>query len=639
MNRCATIARTVVACAIAATMSPASAGYFEDRNWRRLVDFTPRDIDDLSAREQARLRAASQVGLIQHCGGSLTAVLVEIDGKPYVFTNRHGAISIKTEEIYCPTEEYRQTLRYLPDWGLNRYQPERADRSVALKWPPHNLGRTRYESGNLSTARVANDWLVFEIAGGQRDLRQDELPFRVGGKAMRRGAMPLPSYDYALDARIAAGTFFGFSSDYDGMRSVFSQDCEMDQGSVELHGLLLFVVNHQCDTLPGSSGSPLTIYEAESRAFVIVGLNARGPNHHDDQSWPLRQANRGPQIYAMLERLPFVQSKDYPSLRDMNDWPESKAWPPPLPAPPDERIWDRLARSKDGKHINIRAGLGTEFAVKGQLTPDHFMTLRQCVGQWCEVAGEVAVDGLTKYVEGFVYKPLIDVFPVTADTRRPYHFKGGEKVVVIGEGRAKLYPGDVQGDFSKPGTDESFKMSNGYAYEQRVDQWTTESDLSLSKSFHSIDPGHVLFVRECTVSWCSVYGKVRGFDDDYVRRGTRHALIEQRKTRHDAPRNSATTIKAVQETLVIHKSRIALPPEAALTSAAKKEVDHPTYKIHRLLQEAGCYSGKPDDDWGSASRKALADFNEQLIWAIPRTEPSRELFEALEVMAPSVECD
>lgn len=506
-----------------APLSPAKAGWFEDANWRRLVDFTPRDIDGLSAREIARLRGAAQIGLIRNCTGQLSAVLVEIDDVPYVFTNRHGAIEPETGALVCDESKYKDSLRYFPDFGLFRYDQKRANVSLKLAWPPINITGS-FIPGEDADNLVANDWMVFRLSDGQRDPRMDLLPFRINGKSIMRDGMSPVRFDTAL-VPIIPGTHIGFGGDYDAMHSIFTSDCEMSQGEIKWSGIKIATIRHQCDTFPGSSGSALAFYDAERSEFQLMGLNASSSNiqRSDTQATPLTDSNQGPHISGMLERLPVIATWKFEMLRDETKMPVYGAWPPVLPPPPDDRGMDRLGMVAGSSAINIRSGLGTDTSIEGQLRVGEHVVVRACVLGWCEVSGTITTPLGMRYTEGFASESLLAISFLPKNLERPYHFKGGELVRVIGSGEADLF--DADSTSGRPG----------------------------SRTAGTVPLGDELWVRECDVTFCAVFGTYTN------RLGMRKILRGSAKA--DGPLALSFGIKSTEETRWIQRDRIELVEE------------------------------------------------------------------------------
>lgn len=458
--------------------SSVQAENFDPWNWRRLQDYTPRDIGHLSEREQAELIAGTQVGVITTCGGQLSAVLVEVQEELFVFTNRHGAMSsqgnrVSLGETYlpCPEDEFAASIRFYPDAYLARHEGSRG-KAVKLQWPPYNLHDNRFDGSKLVANNRYDDWIVFRLDPDQPDLRDDVISLTLGGMDIRRGAMKPVTRDLRYDHARLPITSFSFSSDYDGMLSASVQDCSGLLMGGTIGGLDLYGITHFCDTAPGSSGSALTVFEAETGSFNLVGLNA-----HSNES-----ENSGPTIYSIAIKLMGKVEFRFSNGRDLKTMPENVAVDIDVGRPSDRRSSDKIAMAA-GRTANVRAGRSTDTAVRGQLSPDQFMYVQPCVDSWCPVVGEITTPRGEEIVEGFVHESVISISDI-AGQMRPYTYIGGEKARIETADREPVYSGN-----NVPAV--------------RVDNSGSHPPISIG----TVTPGDTVTVLSCHHDWCLVYGK------------------------------------------------------------------------------------------------------------------------------------
>lgn len=457
--------------------SSVQANSFDPWNWRRLQDYTPRDIGHLSEQEQAELIAGTQVGVITTCGGQLSAVLVEVQEELFVFTNRHGAMTqgghVSLGETYlpCPEDEFAASIRFYPDAYLTRHEGSRG-KAVKLQWPPYNLHDNRFGGRELVANNRYDDWIVFRLDPDQPDLRDDVIPLTLGGRNIRRGAMKPVTRDLRYDHARLPITSFSFSSDYDEMLSASVQDCSGMLMGGSIAGHVFSGITHFCDTAPGSSGSALTIFEAQTGTFNLVALNAHGS----------KSENSGPTIYSIAIKLMGKVKFRFSNGRDLKTMPEGAVIDIDVERPSDLRSRDKIATAT-GKAANVRAGRSTDTAVRGQLSPGQFMYVQPCVDSWCPVVGEITTPEGEMIVEGFVHGSVISISDLAGQVR-PYTYIGGEKARIETVDGEPVYSGN-----EVPAV--------------RVDNWGSHPPISLG----TVAPGDTVAVLSCRDGWCLVYGK------------------------------------------------------------------------------------------------------------------------------------
>lgn len=477
--------------------SSVQAYSFDPWNWRRLQDYTPRDIGHLSEREQAELIAGTQVGVITTCGGQLSAVLVEVQEELFVFTNRHGAmgqdgghVSLGETYLPCPEGEFAASIRFYPDAYLARHKGGRG-KAVKLQWPPYNLHDNRFDGSEFVANNRYDDWIVFRLDPDQPDLRDDVLPLTKGGANIRRGAMKPVTRDLRYDHARLPITLFSFSSDYDGMLSASAQDCSGLLMGGSYAGLDLYGITHFCDTAPGSSGSALTVFEAETGTFNLIGLNAQSNTSE----------NSGPSIYSIAIKLMGKVKFRFSNGRDLREMPEDVPIDIDIGLPLDRRSWDKIAFAPQ-KTVNVRAGRSTDTAVRGQLSPGQFMYVQPCVESWCPVVGEITTPEGEVIVEGFVHGSVIDISDL-AGQMRPYTYIGGEKARVETVEHEPVYEGN-----EVPAV--------------RVDSWGSHPPISIG----TVKPGETVTVLNCRDGWCLVYGKYEGsFGRSMAKNGVKKPMM------------------------------------------------------------------------------------------------------------------
>lgn len=240
-----------------------TAIFNDGQDRERLLNLRNKPENQRTAEEQALVRAADSYGNIRFCNGANggNAFLIMHNGRPAVVTSGHMFVDNSTGNPKCSEEDVN--AYYMPN--VSYYDPENPNanqdffsRSVGLQYPPVNL--EEYQAAikkNNPVANVNADFLIFYL---DEDITKDKMP-----AGHTRGAMSLAQNNGSFDR----GQIYmmGVAVDRDNGLATVYQSCDY----ASLGGI---VIQHVCDTLPGSSGSLLMTYEdGEMR---VKGIHSAG---------------------------------------------------------------------------------------------------------------------------------------------------------------------------------------------------------------------------------------------------------------------------------------------------------------------------------------------------------------------------
>lgn len=269
-----TLVFSLLSCLLAPVAS--MAAIFDDGNDRALIaDLRARSERILTDEQRAILLAADRYGNVGFCarsGGN--AALIRVNGRAAIVTSAHLLIDPNTQKLKCSMAELRHAS-FMPNVSyydeVRRSYPESfTHRRVALEMPDIRSvmeGRTGHffteyrASGPDGDVKfdLADDWIAFFLA---EDITSDVMP---DGNV--RGA-----FEISEDRTRKIGTdslyLIGVAPDVRNGMAVNHQKCPYYSEPMSSRDVKLL---YSCDTVSGSSGSPLIVLDEE--VPLLLGIH------------------------------------------------------------------------------------------------------------------------------------------------------------------------------------------------------------------------------------------------------------------------------------------------------------------------------------------------------------------------------
>ena len=231
---------------------------------------------DRTEEEEALLRAVAKTGNIHLCSRRAgNAFLIMYEGRPAVITSAHLFTERDSNSLACSEEDTRPL--YYPDvsyYDANDPEENRAlyTRSVELEFPPENFEDGLAGLQVRSNDESFNDYVIFYL---KEDITRDIMPSGHQRSYFR------PSADIPLNGKglIAIGS--GLDPDNPKAETYYHAGCNFtrtDDGQR---------INHDCNSIPGASGSVLGLMENGEVTFagLIQGARIGGDVSLPGSSW------------------------------------------------------------------------------------------------------------------------------------------------------------------------------------------------------------------------------------------------------------------------------------------------------------------------------------------------------------------